>query len=322
MHTSCVRQPFRELFAVFLPIGDNVDRKSLPIVPGLLILANVLVFAYQMRLFIAAEGDFEAEMSFMETWGLVPAQIADGQVIGVLSYMFVHGGVAHLLGNMFVLWAFACSLEVGFGPLCFLALYVFWGIGGGLAEAAMNWESEVPVVGASGAIAGLIGAYTVLYGAQSKIKTLIFISFHPFIVYVPAIVFGLGWFAMQLWDASNDPHGLAGIAWYAHIGGFALGAGTTWLMRNQMEHELVTGTDGQAFFKKCQQPAETPPDVTQQQTSAAGPAAAAGDSVDSIACTYCGTHLDDSSQIAPGLFRCPDPACERLVYAEAEMATS
>ena len=108
--------------------------------------------------------------------------------------MFIHGGVFHLLGNMFTLWAFACSLEMGLGSGCLLAFYVVWGLLAGFSHAMMDWDSTVPGIGASGAIAGLLGAYAVAYGPFAKIRTLIFIALRPMKVDIPVSVFGMGWF--------------------------------------------------------------------------------------------------------------------------------
>ena len=134
----------------------------------------------------------------------------------------------HILGNMLMLYAFVHTLESTLGLLPFIACYLLWGLVGGLCQAAMDWGQDIPLVGASGAIAGMIGAYTVLYGYDAKIRCLLWLPiptliFRPIKIDVPAIVFGLVWIGLQLWDASSDPEGMMGVAWFAHIGGFIAG---------------------------------------------------------------------------------------------------
>jgi membrane associated rhomboid family serine protease len=298
---------------MFIPIGDNIQQRSFPIIPCLLIGLNVLVFAHQVHIFVQSEGDAQVEMEFIETWGLVPSHLAQGQVIGLLSHMFVHGGCMHLLGNMVALWAFSSSLEIGLGGLCLLAFYIVWGVIAGLVQTFMDWGSDVPLVGASGAIAGLIGAYTVAYGPDSKIKCLLFISYKPITVHIPAIAFGLGWIGLQLWDASSDPSGMAGIAWYAHIGGFLAGVITMWLMRNQMEQHLTRDNQGQLVFQRR---------VEQEGGAAVGYNPTGEEAGVPGACPYCGSEMGAECEIAPGLARCPNASCERLVCFQTPVMTS
>ncbi len=289
---------------MFIPLGDDIERRTIPLVPVLLVVMNVLVFAYQCR--VTAEAGptereiVEASHEFNTTWGLVPKDLAQGRVMGLLSHMFMHGDFMHLLGNMVVLWAFACSLEAGLGPLMLLALYMAWGIGAGVAHAGIDLESEIPLIGASGAIAGLMGAYTVAYGMNARIKALFFFCFRPFVIYIPAFMFGLFWICQQLWYASSDPDGVAGVGWFAHIGGFAVGAATMWILRNDTDAELVKDTSGNLTFrqrevaKSTPEPAEEPllPDQ----------------------CPHCGTPVLSENIVSPILARCGRAGCERLIY--------
>ena len=177
---------------LILPVGDNVKKNDLPFVAIGLIAINVIVFFYQSSLGVGAEDPemaFEAEMKFFMDFGLVPASLAEGKVLGLITHMFMHGGLMHLIGNMIVLWAFAPAIEFGLGRWTMLGFYGLFGLVGGLAHAAASWGSDIPLVGASGAIAGLIGAYTVVYGPSSKIKMMILIFFRPFFFYIPALVF-------------------------------------------------------------------------------------------------------------------------------------
>ena len=307
---------------MFLPIGDDIESRSLPILPGILICMNLLVFAYQIRIVNDADTPRKMERQvreFYDTWGLTPSKLEEGEVVGLLSHMFVHGGLMHLAGNMIVLWAFACSLEVGIGGLTLFGFYILWGLIAGMTHAFLSWGSELPLVGASGAIAGLIGAYTVLYGYDAKIKALFWLGFQPIRVRIPAIVFGLCWIGMQLLDASNDPEGFSGVAWYAHIGGFFAGFGTSWLfLRNDLEKELVRDSSGVLCFQdkdkaksKVARLTESAPEPVVESTPAP---TAEGESVD--ACPYCHSALEQATEISPGLLRCGNEGCQRLVYAQ------
>lgn len=287
---------------MFIPIGDNVDRKTIPIIPLVLILANVFVFSYQVRLSLTESRPQYVQEKFYDTWGLVPEELANGNAIGLVTHMFVHGGFMHIIGNMIVLWAFAGSLEIGLGKAYLALFYVLWGVAGGVLHAVMQWGSDVPLVGASGAIAGLIGAYTVAYGPMCKIKTLIFLGFHIVRVDIPATVYGMGWFAMQLLEASNDPHGISGVAWYCHIGGFAAGAVTMLCIRHNTKGYMVENRHGQLEFRTRDDGSESDEEVRELEVPET--------------CQYCGTEVDEENLIADNLVRCTNPKCERLTYLE------
>ncbi len=291
---------------MFIPIGDDIQRRTIPAVPSVLVVANVLVFAYQSRLFMEA-GDEMMEVchQFMCTWGLVPSDLAEGRVMGLLSHMFVHGDFMHLLGNMIVLWTFACTLEAGMGSLMLLAFYMVWGLGAGAAHAGLDLASEMPLVGASGAIAGLMGAYTVAYGPQARIKALFFFFFRPFVIQIPAFAFGLGWIFMQMWHASNDPHGIGGIAWYAHIGGFALGALTMVCIRGETEKCLIRDKSGNLVFAER---------ITEEKRQALAAAEAEPELPDH--CPHCQTPITQANVLTPTLAKCGNADCERLVYPD------
>jgi membrane associated rhomboid family serine protease len=299
---------------MFIPLGDNIQKRTFPMIPCLLIGLNAIVFCYQTKLLIDAEGDTQQEIEFIRTWGLTPEVLADGQVLGVMTYMFVHGGIGHILGNMIVLWAFAGSLEAGLGSFCLLVLYLLWGILAGLAHVAMNMGSELPLVGASGAIAGLIGAYTVLYGADARIKGLFFIGFCRIPVQIPAMFFGMSWIGYQLWVASLDPEGASGVAWFAHIGGFAAGAITMLLVPGLADYRLTEGFDGEVILVETNQ-APAPLAPTPRTTTNESPVEA-----DPDACPYCRTPLVEATQLADSLLRCGGSSCGRLIYTNVATA--
>jgi len=212
------------------PIRDNAPRWTFPFVTLGLIAANVLVFGYQLSLF--AEGP-PAQEAFVQTFGSVPAKISAalagrysfGAGLGpIFTSMFLHGGLMHLLGNMWFLWIFGDNIEDDLGHGGYLVFYLLCGVLATAAHYASNPASTIPSVGASGAISGVMGAYVIRF-PRAQITTLI-----PFIIFfttveLPAIVMLLYWFAIQfLSGASSIGAEGGGVAWWAHIGGFVAGA--------------------------------------------------------------------------------------------------
>jgi membrane associated rhomboid family serine protease len=189
-----------------------------------IIAANAFVFALEMGL------DEPALERFVRAWGLVPARFAWD---AVATSMFVHGGLLHFLGNMLYLWIFGDNVEDRMGHLRFLAFYLLCGAGAAVAQTAVSPDSLVPMVGASGAIAGVMGAYFVLY-PRSRVLTLF--PFPLMLFELPAIyLLGL-WFVMQFVNglgsiavAQSDLAG--GVAFWAHIAGFAVGAVLVFVLR-------------------------------------------------------------------------------------------
>jgi membrane associated rhomboid family serine protease len=309
---------------MFIPVGDNVERRSFPVLSALLVSLNLLVFSYQVRLFVHNPHNLRPSIDFINHWGLVPADLIHHRYVGVVTHMFLHGGVSHILGNMICLWAFACSLEIGFGAMYLLSFYVFWGVAGGLAHAYMHWGAATPLVGASGAIAGLMGAYAALYGTNTKIRCVFFFGFKPIFFNVPAMAFCLGWFAMQLLNARIEAHlgdSAAGVAWYAHIGGFALGFVTALIVKNEMKCELITQRDGTLTFK------ERGYDPMAGKYVVDGVALEyAENDLDGRgsplpeACPHCGQAVEEKWTITPVVARCANAACARLIYAGMQHA--
>jgi membrane associated rhomboid family serine protease len=144
--------------------------------------------------------------------------------------MFLHGGIAHLLGNMLFLWIFGDNVEDFYGHFAYLLFYFICGIGAGLLHVLFNFNSMLPSLGASGAISGVMGAYLVLY-PRAQILTLVFI----FLIPVPAVIILVLWFFLQFASGVSSL-GMAasgGVAWWAHVGGFLLGAGITSFARRR-----------------------------------------------------------------------------------------
>ena len=203
------------------PIGDdNSQERSVPVVTYALVALNVAVFLLEL-----SSGD-----QFIERWAFIPARFASnpaGNFMTIFTAMFMHGGWLHLLGNMLFLWIFGDNVEDRLGHLKFLFFYLLAGIAATLAQFALAPHSTVPNVGASGAIAGVLGAYLVFYPG-SRVNTLIFIGVFFTIARVSAFVVIGFWFLLQLVDAlisigpSNGTAG-GGVAYFAHVGGFVLG---------------------------------------------------------------------------------------------------
>jgi membrane associated rhomboid family serine protease len=202
------------------PLRDDIVSRRVPVVSRLLILANVLVFFYELSLGPAVP-------AFMRDYGIVPARFAadpSGEFTTLLSSMFLHGGWGHLFGNMLYLWIFGDNVEDRMGHFLFLVFYLVCGLGAGLGHVFSQPESVVPTVGASGAIAGVLGAYFVLY-PRARVLTLL--PTIPFtLAEIPAIFFLGIWFVLQLFSGAlqmSIARGSGGVAFLAHVAGFLTG---------------------------------------------------------------------------------------------------
>lgn len=208
-----------------IPIRDTIPSRSYPVVNTVIIGVNVVLYLVEMSQGAALD-------RFIYVYGLVPArysvpQIASyfslgQQLLSAFSFMFLHGGFWHLLGNMWSLYIFGDNVEDRLGPLRYLAFYLLCGITSGICHLFFNLHSNVPTIGASGAIAGVMGAYLILY-PHSKILTLIPIIFIPWFIDIPAYFFLGFWFVLQFINAAGSHGNIVGIAWWAHIGGFIFG---------------------------------------------------------------------------------------------------
>jgi len=186
---------------------------------------NVIIFIYEV-IVTSNFSNRSAVIVLFYNYGSIPDLILSGQNLGsIFSSMFMHGGIAHLLGNMFFLHVFGDNLEDRFGHFKYLMLYLFWGVMAAFAHsiyAVATGQGDIPAIGASGAISGVLGAYLVFY-PHAKIHTIIF-AFFITTVRIPAIAYIPFWFIMQLVFAFIGQSG--GVAYLAHIGGFIIGLGT------------------------------------------------------------------------------------------------
>ncbi len=228
----------REVRTLF-PIRDNIYRTHAPIVVWIIIAANVVGFLYELTL------DPVQLQVFLNKHGLVPARYfftAWGWQAGLSPYdftpfvtnTFLHGGFLHIIMNMWTLWIFGPALEDRLGPGRFAILYLAAGVLASFTHAAFNAGATMPVLGASGAIAGIIAAYAVRF-PFAWIRVLVLIVIIPIFFSVPAVVFAGIWFLIQVLQGTSElfmPSAAGGIAWWAHIGGFLSG----WMLLLMLEH--------------------------------------------------------------------------------------
>lgn len=213
-----------------IPLRDNVPSSRPPLVTWTIIGLCTLTFLYQQLL--PERSLFE----FLHIYGVVPARFTnpsfaahigypEGGQASFLTYMFLHGGWLHYLLNMWVLWIFADNVEEALGSLRFVGFYLVCGLAAACVHVLFNWSAPLPVIGASGAIAGVMGGYFRLF-PKARVVTLIPIIIFPWIVELPAVVFLGVWFLVQLLTGLAGSVGqdqAATVAVWAHVGGFAAG---------------------------------------------------------------------------------------------------
>jgi membrane associated rhomboid family serine protease len=203
-----------------IPLRDVIPSRTTPVVTIAILTVNILAFLYETSLGPAARD------AFLAANGMIPADFAWD---AVATSMFLHGGWLHLIGNMLSLWIFGDNVEDRLGHGRFILFYLLCGTLAALAHVWADPLSPLPTIGASGAIAGIMGAYFVLY-PHSRVLTLLPIFIFIQIVEVPAVVFLGLWFLLQLVSgvgsqlAATTGEAVGGIAFWAHIGGFAVGA--------------------------------------------------------------------------------------------------
>ncbi|MEG8948004.1 rhomboid family intramembrane serine protease [Rosettibacter firmus] len=228
-----------------IPLKDDIPSKTFPIINITLIITNVVMFLFELML----GSDLQL---FIEQYGVIPVryfyqgmQLETGEIIyfsdfsrifPLFTSMFLHGGWVHLFGNMLYLWIFGDNVEDRMGHFRYLIFYILCGLAASFSHIIMNPESSIPTIGASGAIAGVLGAYMFLY-PDAKVVVLLPIFIFFDIIQLPALfVLGL-WFVMQLFQGtlalSVESSATGGVAWWAHIGGFVFGAVTVHIFKKK-----------------------------------------------------------------------------------------
>jgi membrane associated rhomboid family serine protease len=221
-----------------IPLRDVIPSRTTPYVTITLVAINILVFLYQFSL-------GQAVNQFVLAYGLVPASFS---WVNVVTSMFLHGGFLHVGGNMLYLWIFGDNVEDRMGHGRFLAFYLLCGTAAALGQTLTVPNSVVPMVGASGAVAGVMGAYFVLY-PHSRIVTLLPLFIFIQIIEVPAIFFLGIWFVMQLLSgvgsiaAATEGEPGGGIAFWAHIAGFAAGVLGVFVFRRPQRERVEWWND-------------------------------------------------------------------------------
>ena len=208
-----------------IPIRDAIRSKNFPAVNVFIIGLNIVAFLWELL-----QGPNLKEV--FNLYGMVPLRYSNPelaahftsfqQYLPFLTSMFLHGGFLHIIMNMWFLYIFGDNIEDRLGHIRYLVFYLFCGVAAGLVHLFTNWNSNIPTIGASGAISGIMGAYLLLY-PRSKILTLIPIFFFFQFVEIPAFIFLVFWLFMQLFSASFTPKNVGGVAFWAHIGGFVAG---------------------------------------------------------------------------------------------------
>lgn len=210
-----------------IPIRDSMKSRSFPFVNLVLIVVNFWVFMKELMV-----EPYQLNQLYY-TYGLVPADAVNAFMGGVpvvsimlpfFTAIFLHGGWVHIIGNMLYLWIFGDNVEDRLGHMCYLFFYLAAGLAGNIVHVAANPSSTVPVIGASGAVAGILGGYFVLF-PRSRILALVPIFFFLTLMEVPALIFIAIWFIVQVFNGMASLGGTANaVAWWAHIGGFVAGA--------------------------------------------------------------------------------------------------
>ncbi len=212
------------------PLKDTIPSREFPIVTWLLIVVNSVIFLVEISL------PTDVLTSIFYQFGVVPARYSHPEwavVLGLpiddylpfLTNMFLHGGWMHIISNMWTLYLFGDNVEDSLGHTRFLVFYLLSGIAASVTHYIFNADSTVPAIGASGAIAGVMGAYFIMF-PHSRIITFIPLFFIPYFIEIPAFVYLWVWFVSQFFSGTFSmlsPESGGGIAWWAHIGGFLAG---------------------------------------------------------------------------------------------------
>ena len=215
-----------------IPLGDASRRPArVPVVTGLIILVNAVVFFLELT-----RGD-----AFVMQWSAIPAQIVSGHHwITILTAMFMHASWSHIIGNMIFLWAFSPEIEDAMGRGGYLVFYLLGGLVAMLAQVLASPHSTVPNLGASGAIAAVMGAFIVTY-PRDRIRSLLFIFVFFRVTFIPAALLIGFWFLTQLFNAGQVAQAqTGGVAYLAHVGGFIFGAATARLFESANRSAAVS----------------------------------------------------------------------------------
>jgi len=222
------------------PLKDDLPTRSTPAVTVGLIALNLLVFLYQVSLEVGSSGEgARAAQEFVMEFGLVPCRLTGAcptaadvpsPVFTIFSSMFLHGSFFHIAGNMLYLWIFGNNVEDTLGHGRFILFYLASGVAAAATQTMASPGSPVPMIGASGAVSGVLGAYFLLF-PHANVLTLVIFGFFWRIVSIPALVVLGFWMLVQILNGLGSLGAGGGVAWFAHIGGFVAGMGLLLLLR-------------------------------------------------------------------------------------------
>jgi rhomboid family protein len=241
-----------------LPLKDNIPTRRFPVITVVIILINVAIyFGWQHGGWATVDGDQLVKYAVIPLEVTHPDQhcigtndntaVLCGEDVGsdqpstwitLFTSMFMHGSLLHIGGNMLFLWIFGNNVEDSMGRVRFVAFYLLGGLVADFAQIATNPDAAIPTVGASGAVAAILGAYALLY-PHARVVTLIFIIFFVTVIELPALLVLGGWFLLQLLSASSEPLAGGGVAYFAHIGGFLFGLAAIKLFADRERDDYV-----------------------------------------------------------------------------------
>jgi membrane associated rhomboid family serine protease len=200
-----------------IPLGDSSRRpRRFPAATAAIILINAVVFVMELT----------GGEAFVKQWSVIPADVIAGRHwVTIITAMFMHGGWMHIIGNMIFLKAFGPEIEDAMGPLRYIVFYILCGVAASVAQIAVSPSSNVPNLGASGAIAGVMGAFLITY-PRDRIRTLLWFGFFFYTAFIPAALLIGFWFLIQLFSQVGSVASVqaGGVAYAAHVGGFIFGA--------------------------------------------------------------------------------------------------
>ena len=234
------------------PIKDDNPTESRPYVTCALIGLNILIFFYQIGL------EENIRTSLILEYGFKPSQLfsnansmnlKQSSLLTIFTSMFLHGGLFHLLGNMLFLWIYGNNVEDSMGHIKFLIFYLLCGLAASLLQAIVSFNSSIPMIGASGAVSGVLSAYFLLYPKARVLTLVVLLIFITFIRIPAGLLIGF-WFLSQIINAYfNDPNS-PGVAWYAHIGGFLMGLLLIPFLKKKKFKFFSSGTNKKEISKR------------------------------------------------------------------------
>ncbi|OGH11769.1 MAG: hypothetical protein A2857_04730 [Candidatus Levybacteria bacterium RIFCSPHIGHO2_01_FULL_36_15] len=219
------------------PISDSAKSKRLPFVSIFIIALNIYIFYKELTV--------PSMAAFIESYALIPSYVNLTDISSLAPFVtaiFLHGGFLHIISNMWFLWIFGDNVEGYLGHFNYFLFYLFAGVMGNILQYVFFPSAQIPMLGASGAISGILGAYYVLF-PHSKVKTLLFIFIFITIIEIPAVIYLFYWFFIQLFSGITTLASIAqgGVAFWAHVGGFLTGVITATTFRNKQSKGYIEG---------------------------------------------------------------------------------